>query len=200
MSKILPIVLHPHPALARVAEPVAGATPAVLETLENMLATLYLADGVGLAAPQVNINQRLVVMDLGGEKPEGGRDHTIRKPKFFINPEVIWASEESKPYQEGCLSLPGLWGDVERPASVKVRYTDRDGQVVEEVAEGLFAVCIQHEIDHLDGVIFPQRMSRVRRDMAMKKWAKLRADHLHDGVEFATLTHDKGLLPVRERM
>lgn len=200
MPKILPIVLHPHPALARKAQPVATLNPAVLTTLENMLETLYHADGVGLAAPQVDINQRLVVMDLGAEKPEGGRDHSIKKPRFFVNPEIIWASEETRPYQEGCLSLPGLWGDVERPASVKIRYTDRDGQTVEELAEGLFSVCIQHEIDHLDGIIFPQRMSRLRKDMTMKKWDKLRADHLKYGVEFATLTHDKGLLPVRERM
>lgn len=191
-ARPLPIVLHPHPSLRTRCEPAPGATTTVLEQLENMLATLYRADGVGLAAPQVNILQRLVVMDLGTERPDGKRDYAAKNPMVFINPEIVWASETTQVHQEGCLSLPSLWADVERPAEVKVRYTTRDGAVDEILATGLFAVCIQHEIDHLDGIVFPERLSRVRRDLAMAKWKKLRANWLEE-PEFDVLTQEKGL-------
>jgi peptide deformylase len=164
-----------------------------------MLATLYRAEGVGLAAPQVDVRQRLVVMDLGTEKPDGKRDYNVKKPRFFINPEIAWASEEEVPHQEGCLSLPGLWADVVRSKSVKFRYIDRDGQLREETAEGLLAVCIQHEIDHLDGILFTDRLSRLRRDMALKKWKKLRADVVEDGGDFDVIAAEKGLVPAHKR-
>lgn len=197
MAKLRPIVLQPHPSLTRTADAAAGATVDVLALLEDMLATLYRADGIGLAAPQVDINQRLVVMDLGVEREDGKRDFSVKKPLFLINPEITWKSEETAVRQEGCLSLPGLWGDVERPAKITVRYTDRDGQTVEETLEGLQSVCVQHELDHLDGVLFPDRMSKLRRDLAMKKWQKLRKELLEDGGEFDVIAAERGLIKGR---
>ncbi|PZP40578.1 MAG: peptide deformylase [Pseudomonas fluorescens] len=198
-ARILPILLQPHTTLSAASEPAAGATTAVLETLENMLATLYRADGVGLAAPQVNVAERLVVMDLGEEAAEGKRNFTVKKPKFYINPRIIWSSEETRTKQEGCLSLPGLWADVVRPAQVTVEYIDRDGALVEETVDGLESVCIQHEIDHLDGVLFTQRLSKLRRDIAMGKWAKLRKDIVKNGAEFDVFAQEAGLIPAKEK-
>jgi len=195
MTKILPIVLQPHDSLTRVAEPAGGATPKVLAVLENMLATLYRADGVGLAAPQVDVNQRLVVIDLGGEDAEGKRDFSIKNPLLMINPEITWRSGETKIHQEGCLSLPGLWADVERPDRVRFAYTDRDGQRVESEAEGLLSVCVQHEVDHLDGVLFTERLSRLKRDLSLKKWAKLRRELLENGGNFDTFAAERGIIP-----
>ncbi len=196
-ARILPILLQPHDVLAANCEPAAGADEKVLSILEDMLATLYRADGVGLAAPQVGIKQRLVVIDLGEERDDGKRDYSIKKPTFYINPEIIWASEETSTKQEGCLSLPGLWGDVVRPSLVKVAYTTRDGARVEEEMSGLAAVCIQHEIDHLDGVLFTQRMSKLRRDIAMGKWQKLRKDIVRDGGEFDVLAREAGIIKAK---
>ena len=197
-ARILPILLQPHDVLAANCDPAAGADGKVLAILEDMLATLYRADGVGLAAPQVGIKQRLVVIDLGEEREGGKRDYSVKKPTFFINPEITWASEETATKQEGCLSLPGLWGDVVRPARVNVKYMTRDGAFVEEELGGLAAVCIQHEIDHLDGVLFTQRMSKLRRDIAMGKWQKLRKDIVKDGAEFDTLAREVGVIPARK--
>lgn len=194
MAKILPIVLQPHPALSGQAEPVASVTPAVLAHLEDMLETLYAADGIGLAAPQLDVRQRLVVLDLGGIDAKGERDATQRAPKFLVNPQVVWKSEEKRSLLEGCLSLPGLWGEVERPAKIRFAYTDRDGQKVEEEASGLMAAAVQHEIDHLDGVVFPQRMSRLRQDMMMKKWKRLREEVLQYGTSFDVVAAEMGLI------
>lgn len=194
MAKILPIVLQPHPSLSGTAEPVDGVTSKVLENLENMIETLYAADGIGLAAPQLDIRQRLVVLDLGGINDKGERDPSIRKPKFLINPEITWKSQETQEILEGCLSLPGLWGKVERPAKIKFRYTTRDGAVAEEEASGLMSTCIQHEIDHLNGLVFPQRMSRVRQDMMMKKWKRLREDVVEHGAGFDVIAAEAGLI------
>lgn len=197
-ARVLPILLQPHDVLAANCDPAAGADTKVLGILEDMLATLYRADGVGLAAPQVGIKQRLVVIDLGTEREDGKRDYSVKKPTFFINPEIIWASEETATKQEGCLSLPGLWGDVVRPASVKVRYMDRDGAMVEDEMGGLAAVCMQHEIDHLDGVLFTQRMTKLRRDIAMGKWQKLRKELVKDGGEFDVIAREVGIIPARK--
>lgn len=198
-ARILPILLQPHEVLAATSTPAEGATTQVLETLENMLATLYRADGVGLAAPQVGVKERLVVIDLGEEREGGKRDYSVKKPVFYINPEITWRSEETSTKQEGCLSLPGLWGDVVRPSIVKVKYLTRDGALVEQELSGLASVCIQHEIDHLDGVLFTQRMSKLRRDIAMGKWAKLRKDLLREGGEFDVLAAEAGVIPARKK-
>lgn len=190
----MPILLQPHKALSATSEAVAGATPKVLETLETMLATVYRADGVGLAAPQINVNQRLVVVDIGAEREDGKRDYSVKQPVFYINPEITWFSEDTSSRQEGCLSLPGVWGDVVRPSRVKVKYLNRDGALVEELLDGLAAVCIQHEIDHLDGVLFTQRMTKLRRDIAMGKWAKLRKQLVAEGGDFDVFAAEKGLI------
>lgn len=188
------ILLQPHKVLSATAEPAAGATPEVLQILENMLATVYRADGVGIAAPQIGVSQRLVVIDIGAERDDGKRDYSVKRPTFYINPEILWSSEETSSRQEGCLSLPGLWGDVVRPSEVKIRYTDRDGAVVEEELGGLASVCIQHEIDHLDGILFTQRMTKLRRDLANTKWQKLRRDLVKEGGEFDVIAAETGLI------
>jgi len=187
MSTILPILLQPHPTLSTAARPADGPTPAVRRHLDDMLATLYRADGVGLAAPQVGLPLRLVVMDLGEETPDGKRNFQARAPLMMINPEIVARSAETKTHQEGCLSLPGLWADVERPAEVEFKYMDINGNIVQRHAGGLLAVCVQHEIDHLDGIVFIERLSRVRRDIAQRKWLKLRKELVRHGGDFDLL-------------
>jgi len=198
-SGLYPILLQPHKTLSAAAEEAPGATPETLAILEKMLATVYRADGVGLAAPQVNVSQRLFVMDIGELRADGKRDYSLKRPKFYINPKITWASKETVSHQEGCLSLPGLWADVVRPSKVTVTYIDRDGQLVEETIDGLEAVCVQHEIDHLDGILFTQRVSKLRRDIAMGKWAKLRKDIIKNGAEFDLLAQESGLIPARKK-
>jgi peptide deformylase len=130
-----------------------------------MFETLYAAPGIGLAGIQVGVAKRVIIMDLSK------KDDT-RKPEVFINPEITWASEEKSSYEEGCLSIPEYYEEVERPAQVRVRFTDLDGKVHEEDAEGLFATCIQHEIDHLNGVLFVDYLSKLKRDRVLKKFSK----------------------------
>jgi len=133
--------------------------------MDDMLETMYDAPGIGLAAIQVGEPKRVIVMDLAkGDEPKA--------PRYFVNPEILWASEETAPYEEGCLSVPEIYDEVERPARVKLRWMDYDGKVVEEDAEGLFAVCIQHEIDHLNGVLFIDHLSRLKRERAVSKVKK----------------------------
>jgi peptide deformylase len=127
---------------------------------------MYAAPGIGLAAIQVGVPRQVIVMDLArqDEPPE---------PRFFVNPEILWASDETAPYEEGCLSVPEVYDEVDRPARVKLRYLDYNGQEVVEEAEGLFAVCIQHEMDHLKGVLFIDHLSRLKRDRAVARVRKL---------------------------
>jgi peptide deformylase len=133
--------------------------------MDDMLETMYAAPGIGLAAIQVGVPKRVIAMDLAreGEPPQ---------PRFFVNPEILWASEETAPYEEGCLSVPEIYDEVERPARVKLRYLNYQGERIEEDAEGLYAVCIQHEMDHLDGVLFIDHLSRLKREQAIKKVKK----------------------------
>jgi peptide deformylase len=130
-----------------------------------MLETMYAAPGIGLAAVQVGVPKRVIVMDLA-------RPEEDKQPRYFVNPEILWASEETQPYEEGCLSVPEYYDEVERPARVKLRYLNYQGEVVEEDAEGMYAVCIQHEMDHLDGVLFIDHLSRLKREQAVKKVKK----------------------------
>src|SRR5678810_541669 len=159
------ILVVPDPVLKKVSEPVAGVDDALRALMDDMLETMYAAPGIGLAAIQVGVPKRVIVMDLAreGEPPA---------PRYFINPEILWASEETAPYEEGCLSVPEIFDEVERPSHVKLRYLDYDGKTVEEDAEGLFAVCIQHEMDHLEGVLFIDYLSRLKREQAVKKVKK----------------------------
>jgi peptide deformylase len=132
-----------------------------------MLETMYAAPGIGLAAIQIGVPKRIVVMDLA-------REGEPKAPRYFVNPEITWSSEELFSYEEGCLSVPEVYDAVERPARVRLTYLDYNGEKIEEEAEGLFAVCIQHEMDHLDGVLFIDHLSRLKRDRAVAKVKKLK--------------------------
>ncbi|MET0181401.1 MAG: peptide deformylase [Caulobacterales bacterium] len=160
------ILTVPNPVLKQVSKPVEGGVTDELRALmDDMLETMYAAPGIGLAAIQIGVPQRVIVMDLS-------RDENGREPRYFVNPEILWRSGELAPYEEGCLSIPEIYDEVERPAHVKLRYLNYDGEQVEEDAEGLFAVCIQHEMDHLEGVLFIDHLSRLKRDSAIRKVKK----------------------------
>jgi peptide deformylase len=155
--------------LKKKSAPVAAVDDGLRALMDDMLETMYAAPGIGLAAVQVGEPVRVIVMDLSrGEGP--------REPRFFVNPEIVWASEETAPYEEGCLSVPEIYDEVERAAKVRIRYLDYDGKAIEEDAEDLFAVCIQHEMDHLDGVLFIDHLSRLKRDRAVAKVKKAARD------------------------
>ena len=166
--------------LKQVSKPVETVDDGVRALMDDMLETMYAAPGIGLAAVQIGELTRVVVMDLGDGAPDPeaepveGEDEPARvpNPRFFVNPEVLWASEETVPYDEGCLSIPEYFDSVERPARCRVRYLDREGRTVEEEIDGLYAVCFQHELDHLNGVLFIDHLSRLRRDRAMAKVKK----------------------------
>ena len=153
--------------LKKISTPVETVTDDLRVLMDDMLETMYDAPGIGLAAVQVGEPVRIIVMDLARED-EGPA------PRFFVNPELFDPSEELFSYEEGCLSVPEYFDAVERPARIKVRYLNYQGEKVEEEAEGLFAVCIQHEMDHLEGVLFIDHLSRLRRDRAMAKVKKAR--------------------------
>ena len=159
------IIKLPDKRLRLVSEPVKRIDASLRKLVEDMFETLYGAPGIGLAGIQVGVAKRVIIMDLSK------KDDT-RKPEVFINPEITWASEEKSSYEEGCLSIPEYYEEVERPARVRVRFTDLDGKAHEEDAEGLFATCIQHEIDHLNGVLFVDYLSKLKRDRVLKKFAK----------------------------
>ncbi|PLR24413.1 peptide deformylase [Caulobacter zeae] len=152
--------------LKKISTPVEAVTDEVRALMDDMLETMYDAPGIGLAAVQIGEPVRIIVMDLAREDEEPA-------PRYFINPELFDPSEELFVYEEGCLSVPEYFDAVERPARIKVRYLNYQGEKVEEEAEGLFAVCIQHEMDHLEGVLFIDHLSRLRRDRAMAKAKKV---------------------------
>jgi peptide deformylase len=159
------ILVVPNPVLKQVSDRVEAVTDELRALMDDMLETMYAAPGIGLAAIQVGVAKRVIVMDLARE----GED---KQPRHFVNPEILWASEETAPYEEGCLSVPEIYDEVERPARVKLTYLNYQGEAVVEDAEGLFAVCIQHEMDHLDGVLFIDHLSRLKREQAIKKVKK----------------------------
>jgi peptide deformylase len=161
------IVTVPDPILKQVSTPVDKVDDELRALMDDMLETMYDAPGIGLAAIQVGVPKRVLVMDIATEE-EG------RMPRYFVNPEIFWESEQLSSYQEGCLSVPESFGDVDRPAEVKVRYLDYDGAAQELHATGLLATCIQHEMDHLNGVLFIDHLSRMKRDMIVRKLTKAR--------------------------
>lgn len=167
---IRPILLHPDPCLKKVCAPVGAVTPEVGALAEDMLATMYDAPGVGLAAPQVGVLSRLLVMDCIKD-PE-----VTPKPMVLIDPEVTWASDERNTYEEGCLSIPEHYAEVERPARVRVSWTALDGTRQEEEFSDLWATCVQHEIDHLDGKLFIDYLRPLRRQMITRKMVKLKRE------------------------
>ncbi|WP_159716573.1 peptide deformylase [Geminicoccus flavidas] len=164
---LLPILEVPDPRLRQKAAPVQGIDSEVTALLEDMLETMYAAPGIGLAAPQVGIGRRIVVLDVSPKEEE-------RRPLRLINPEVVETGGEAVEAEEGCLSLPNQYAPVKRPERVRVRYLDEHGQEREIDADGLLARCLQHEIDHLDGVLFTDHLSRLKREMLLKKLDKQR--------------------------
>lgn len=162
---ILPIVIAPDPILKRKADPVDSVTPAIVKLMADMLDTMYDAPGIGLAAPQIGVSKRILVMDCA-------REGEAAQPMRMVNPEIIWASDVLQNYEEGCLSFPEHYAEVRRPAEVKVRYLDETGAEKEIHATGLLAVCVQHEIDHLDGVNFVDHISALKRNIIIRKLQK----------------------------
>jgi peptide deformylase len=159
------ILTAPDPRLRQVSQPVAGVDEGVRALMDDMLETMYEAEGIGLAAIQVNVPKRIIVMDLAKE----GED---KAPMYFVNPEILDPSEETSLYQEGCLSVPDFYDDVERPARCRVRFLDYEGVQRTIDAEGMLATCIQHEMDHLNGVLFIDHLSRLKRDRIIRKLKK----------------------------
>jgi peptide deformylase len=159
------IIKLPDKRLRLVSEPVKRIDAGLRKLVEEMFETLYAAPGIGLAGIQVGVAKRVIIMDLSK------KDDT-RKPEVFINPEVTWASEEKSTYEEGCLSIPEYYEEVERPAVVKVKYLDLEGKAREVEAGGLLATCLQHEIDHLNGILFIDHISKLKRDRIIKKFSK----------------------------
>jgi len=159
------ILILPDKRLRQVSKPVGKIDPATKQLIEDMFETMYAAPGIGLAAIQIGEPVRVVTMDLA-KKDEP------KQPQVFINPEMTWVSESKNTHEEGCLSIPEYYEDVDRPAEIKVKYTDLQGEQHEIAADGLFATCLQHEIDHLNGVLFIDHISKLKRDRVIKKFTK----------------------------
>jgi peptide deformylase len=162
---LLPILVAPDPRLKKKAKPVAAVDDGVRTLMADLLETMYAAPGVGLAAPQVGVLRRVIVLDVAreGEPPN---------PIKLANPEIVWASDDDNTYEEGCLSVPEHYADVVRPRAVTVRYLDETGAAREIAADGLLATCLQHEIDHLDGILFLDHISALKRNMILRKLLK----------------------------
>ena len=195
---IRPIIEVPDPRLKTISAPVAEVTDATRALMDDMLETMYHANGIGLAAIQIGVAERIIVMDISPSKGEediemdaadneeasdedneeaveAKRWHDLlkdEKPRFFVNPEIVWTAAEKRNYQEGCLSVPGFYDDVERPAQCKISFIDYDGAAQEIDCDGLLATCIQHEMDHLNGIVFLDHLSRLKRQMVLKKLQK----------------------------
>ena len=162
---IKPLIILPDPVLRQVSAPLEQVDDAVRALSQDMLETMYDAPGIGLAAIQIGVPKRLLVIDLSKEDED-------KKPQVFINPEILQSSDERSIYEEGCLSIPDYYAEVERPARVTVKHIGLDGKEQITDAEGLFATCLQHEIDHLNGVLFIDHISRLKREMVIRKFTK----------------------------
>lgn len=163
---IKPLIILPDPVLRKVSAPIERVDASLQKLADDMLETMYQAPGIGLAAIQVGEPLRLLVIDVAGKDEP-------KAPHVFINPEIVWRSDEPNVYEEGCLSIPDYYAEVERPMRVRVNYLDRDGKKTECEADGLLATCLQHEIDHLDGILFIDHISKLKRDMVIRKFKKL---------------------------
>ena len=164
---VLPILVAPDPRLKLKAKPVAKVDGEVRQLMDDMLETMYVAPGIGLAAPQVGIGLRVIVMDIA-------REDEPKAPLFMANPELVWLSDDDATYEEGCLSVPEHYADVVRPATIRVRFLDRDNKQQEMEVTGLLATVIQHEMDHLDGILFIDHLSSLKRNMILRKLVKSR--------------------------
>ena len=189
---IRPIIEVPDKRLRTISKPVDAVTDELRLLMDDMLETMYDARGIGLAAIQVGVPQRIIVMDLSpsventdeaaqdtaNEDADSKQDrydlsaYAQEGPRYFVNPEIVWTSEETNNYQEGCLSVPGFYDDVQRPAQCRVTFLDYDGTAQEIECDGLLATCIQHEMDHLNGIVFLDHLSRLKRDRILKKLRK----------------------------
>jgi len=183
--KILPLVIAPDPLLKEISKPVEKVDDALRQFMRDMVNTMYYERGIGLAAVQVGVLKRILVMDLDYEQEDhhhhhhdhgscGGVHVTNTNPRFFVNPEIIESSKENSFYDEGCLSFPGMRSEVARPKKVKIKYTDFHGKEQIQEMTGLLATCIQHELDHLNGITFVDHISKVKRDMILNKMKKLK--------------------------
>lgn len=168
---IHPILEVPDPRLKTVSTPVDTFDDALRTLVDDMLETMYDAPGIGLAAIQIGVPKRVLVIDLQTEGIDG---EPARNPRVFINPEILDPSDDYSLYNEGCLSVPDQYAEVERPAAIRARWQDLDGKVHEEEMDGLMATCLQHEMDHLEGILFIDHLSRLKRQMVLKKLEKLR--------------------------
>jgi peptide deformylase len=164
---LLPILVAPDPVLKTKASSVDAVDDALRHLMDDMLETMYDAPGIGLAAPQIGVSQRVIVMDIA-------REDEPKAPLCMVNPELVWVSDQDATYEEGCLSVPEHYADVVRPAEIRVRYLDRDGQQQELQTGGLLATVIQHEMDHLDGILFIDHLSSLKRNMILRKLLKSR--------------------------
>ena len=171
---VRPIIEAPDPLLRQISAPVEGVTDEVRALIGDMFETMYAALGIGLAAIQVGIPKRILVIDL--QEPEAEGEEPVRDPRVFINPEIVENAETLQVYNEGCLSLPDQFAEIERPDRIRVRWLDEHGKAHDEHLDGMLAICLQHEIDHLEGILFIDHLSRLKRDMIIKKLAKLRKD------------------------
>jgi peptide deformylase len=162
---VRPILTAPDPRLQAVSMDVEKVNADIRTLIEDMTDSMYAAEGIGLAAIQIGVAKRILVIDL--DQKEGKKN-----PQAFINPKITWASEEMAMFEEGCLSVPEIWDDVERPARIKAEYLDTDGKLQTLEADGLLATCLQHEMDHLNGVLFIDHLSRLKKGMAIKKLTK----------------------------
>jgi peptide deformylase len=165
LMTIKPLIILPDPLLRQLSKPIERVDSHVNKLADDMLETMYDAPGIGLAAIQVGIPRRMLVIDIAREGEE-------KQPLVFLNPEIVTSSDDRSVYEEGCLSIPDYYAEVERPANVTVKYLDREGKEQILEADGLLATCLQHEIDHLNGVLFIDHISRLKRDMVIKKFTK----------------------------
>ncbi len=173
---LLPILTAPDPRLKKKSQPVKAVDAEIRQLMDDMLETMKDAPGIGLAAPQVGVLKRVIVLEIE-------REDTVVGPLFMANPEIIDVSDEDATYNEGCLSVPEHYADVVRPARVTVRYLDRDNEQQELACDGLLATCVQHEIDHLDGVLFIDKISALKRSMILRKLVKARKEKERDGAD-----------------
>ncbi len=162
---VRPILTAPDPRLQAISTDVEAVDAQIRALVDDMTDSMYAADGIGLAAVQIGVAKRVIVIDL--DQKEG-----TRNPRAFINPKILWASDETAVFEEGCLSVPEIWDDVERPARIRAEYLDRDGNRQTLEADGMLATCLQHEMDHLNGVLFIDHLSRLKKSMAIRKLTK----------------------------
>ena len=162
---IKPLIILPDPVLRQLSEPVETVNAELRRLADDMLETMYDAPGIGLAAIQIGVPRRLLVIDVS-------KDGEDKQPQVFVNPQILTSSDERSVYEEGCLSIPDYYAEVERPAAIKVEYVDLDGRQQTVEADGLLATCLQHEIDHLNGLLFIDYISKLKREMVIRKFTK----------------------------